>query len=314
MFNKTCLAKARLLSVVTIIRLATVATILTAATGVSAHEEGAPFSAAIIDPLLVHHAHLEDEQRLNMFFSKGFRRADGKKRFAFMNEYELAIAKDFTWGAEIFIPFSTGGVGRDYGVGDIEVQLIKWAFVNQPTTIVTAALSLTLPTGSERHGLSDGNTVFAPHLFFDQGLGNWYFGFNFAPNVNLRGGQGLSLEYSTVISYSFIGAMEKEASLPKQNWVLIPSLEFIGESGLRGEERGQTSISLLPGLSVWHVRTGWQVHSGVQVPTSKRREDDLRFLFQVGNHFDWTALGRTSAAKTAAANSSMRTAHVVRSN
>ena len=35
-----------------------------------AHEEGAPFSAAIIDPLIVHHAHLEDEQRLNFFFSK----------------------------------------------------------------------------------------------------------------------------------------------------------------------------------------------------------------------------------------------------
>jgi len=77
-----------------------------------AHEEGAPFSSAIIDPLLVHHAHLEDEQRLNMFLSKGFKRADGKKRFVFMNKYELAIAKDFTWGAEIFVPFSTGGGSR----------------------------------------------------------------------------------------------------------------------------------------------------------------------------------------------------------
>ncbi len=148
-----------------------------------AHEEGAPFTAAIVDPLIVHHAHLEDEQRLNLFFSKGFMRKDGKKRFAFMNEYELAFAKDFTWGGEIFIPFSTGGVNRDYGVGDIEVQPVKWAFMNQPETIITAALSFTLPTGSKKHGLGEGNTVFAPHLFFDHGFGNWYFGANLSPNA-----------------------------------------------------------------------------------------------------------------------------------
>lgn len=294
MFNKTYLAKARLLSVLAIIGLAAVLTILAGASGVRAHEEGAPFSAAIIDPLLVHHAHLEDEQRLNMFFSKGFRRADGKKRFAFMNEYELAIAKDFTWGAEVFIPFSTGGVGRDYGVGDIEIQPIKWAFINQPATIATVALSFTLPTGSERDGLGEGNTVFAPHVFFDQGFGNWYFGFNFAPSVNVGGSRGFSLEYSSVLSYSFISETHGEIStVPSQNWVWIPSLEFIAESVFRGQEKGKSFISLLPGVSLWHVRSGWQIHAGIQVPTSSRREDDVRGLFQIGNHFDWTRLGKT---------------------
>lgn len=38
--------------------------------GAFGHNEGAPFSAAVIDPLIVHHAHLEDEQRLNLFFAK----------------------------------------------------------------------------------------------------------------------------------------------------------------------------------------------------------------------------------------------------
>ena len=65
-----------------------------------AHEEGAPFSAAVIDPLVVHHAHLEDEQRLNLSFSKGFKQADGKKRFAFMNEYELACLLRISPGVE----------------------------------------------------------------------------------------------------------------------------------------------------------------------------------------------------------------------
>lgn len=258
-----------------------------------AHEEGAPFSAAIVDPLIVHHAHLEDEQRLNMFFSKGFKRADGKKRFVFMNQYELAIAKDFTWGAEMFLPFSTGGVGRNYGVGDIEILPIKWAFINRPETIVTAALGFTLPTGNKKHGLGEGNTVVAPHVFFDRGFGNWYVGVNLVPAVNITGAQGLSFEYSSVLSYSFISETEEAApTVPKQNWVWSPSLEVIGESVFRGEDRGKTFISLLPGLTAWHVPTGWQVHAGAQIPTSRRREDDVTLLLQVGNHFDWGRLGR----------------------
>lgn len=36
-----------------------------------AHEEGAPFSGAIIEPLEVHHAHIEDEQKFNLFFLDG---------------------------------------------------------------------------------------------------------------------------------------------------------------------------------------------------------------------------------------------------
>ena len=265
-----------------------------------AHEEGAPFSAAIIDPLIVHHAHLEDEQRLNFFFSKGFRRADGRKQFTFMNEYEVAVAKDFTWGAEMFIPFSTGGIGRDYGVGDLEIQPLKWAFINQPETIMTAVLSFTLPTGSKKHGLGEGNTVFAPHLFFDHGFGNWFVGLNLVPNVNIGGSQGLSFEYAGVLSYSFIWETERVApTVPKQNWVWIPSLEIIGESVFRGEERGKTFISLLPGMTVWHTRSGWQFHTGVQIPTSSRREDNLRVLLQIGNHFDWTSIGKVFAAKNA---------------
>lgn len=36
-----------------------------------AHETGAPFSGAIIDPLVLHHAHIEDEQRINFFALRG---------------------------------------------------------------------------------------------------------------------------------------------------------------------------------------------------------------------------------------------------
>ena len=36
------------------------------------HEEGAPFSGAIPEPIIVHHAHIEDEQRLNFAVLGGF--------------------------------------------------------------------------------------------------------------------------------------------------------------------------------------------------------------------------------------------------
>lgn len=156
-------------------------------------------------------------------------------------------------------------MGRDYSVGDIEIQPLKWAFIYQPETIATVALAFTLSTGSKKHGLGEGDTVFAPHVFLDHGFGNWFVELNLSPNVNIGGKQGLSFEYKSVLSYSFIWESERVApSVPKQDWVWIPSLEFLGESVFRGEDKGKTFISLLPGATVWHTRSGWQLHTGVQ--------------------------------------------------
>jgi len=46
---------------------------------VPAHQEGAKFSGALIDSLTVHHAHIEDEQRLNFSFLKDFENDRGEK-------------------------------------------------------------------------------------------------------------------------------------------------------------------------------------------------------------------------------------------
>lgn len=56
----------------------------------SAHEAGAPFSGAMIEPLILHHAHLEDEQRLNLFSSRKLRESETPRRRAFEAELELA--------------------------------------------------------------------------------------------------------------------------------------------------------------------------------------------------------------------------------
>ena len=103
--------------------------ILSSSRAVFGHQEGAPFSGAISEPIVVHHAHIEDEQSFNFVFKNDCRKEEGKKgRFAFESALELAAAwtDDFSFGSEIFIPFSnTGNDDSRYALGDIEIWPIK---------------------------------------------------------------------------------------------------------------------------------------------------------------------------------------------
>ncbi len=99
-----------------------------------AHEAGAPFSSAFAEGIMVHHAHIEDEQRINFMGLSNLRRGN-QKVAGFSSSLELAATwlDDFSLGSEIFIPFSnTGTVDDQFGLGDIEIQPIKYAFLNQP--------------------------------------------------------------------------------------------------------------------------------------------------------------------------------------
>jgi hypothetical protein len=260
-----------------------------------AHEEGAPFSGAIIDPLRVHHAHIEDEQRINLFVVDGLRGETDKKRSAFRSSLELALdwTGEFRLGSEILIPFSNAGVDRDeYGIGDIEFWPIKYAFINKPETIFTGVISLELPTGSERRGLGEGNTAVGALLFFDHAYRNWYWGVNTEVGTNVSGETGTGLELAFATSYSFIretgGAMAP--TRPSQQLVPSLSLEVISESVLNGKNEGVNIVTAVPGLNLWHPASGWAVRVGVEVPVSSEKENDFVVLFQIGNHLNWTSL------------------------
>ncbi len=100
---------------------------------------------------MVHHAHIEDEQRIKFIGFDDFRR-DAKEEVAFSSSLELAVTwlDDFRLGSEIFIPLSnTGSANNQFGLGDIEIQPLKYALLNQPETVITAVLSFTFPTGDE---------------------------------------------------------------------------------------------------------------------------------------------------------------------
>ncbi|MBI4372147.1 MAG: hypothetical protein HY585_00275, partial [Candidatus Omnitrophica bacterium] len=163
-----------------------------------AHEEGAPFSGAIIEPLKLHHAHIEDEQKINLFFLDG-------ARDVLKHTFEMAWHYDdnFRWGSEVIIPFSNEGENdghRVYGLGDIEFQPLKYAVVNKPQTILTAMVAITPPTGSRSKGFSKGKTGIAPHLFLDQAWRNWYVGSNQAIEIEVGHEHEVKYEYSAALA------------------------------------------------------------------------------------------------------------------
>ncbi len=261
------------------------------------HEEGAPFSGAIIDPLEVHHAHIENEQRINFALLDHIVEFEGEEpervqtvKDAFTQTLELAWADPtFRYGMEVFIPFSNEGEesgDRQYGLGDIKLQPIKYAFLIRPETIISGNIELTLPTGDESKSLGKGNTKIAPHILIDQAWGNWYVGLNQAIEFELEKDRNVAYEYKGVWAYSFIVDTKDVApARPKQEIVPQISLEFLGESVIEGEGKPETSI--LPGINLWNPKSGWALRFGIQIPLSEAREGEQVYLIQFGNHLKW---------------------------
>lgn len=248
-----------------------------------AHEAGAPFSRAIVDPLILHHAHIENEQRVNLFHRRGVAGFGEPKRNAFEGELELAWRNEsYTFGVELFVPFarhpSPDGAGSTTGIGDVELRPLKWAFVNRADLVLSTATGVVLPTGSRRRGLGSGDTVLAQHLFADKAFGDWFVGANLGAGFNAGGDSGRGVEYGLVLSYTFP---------ERAGFVVSPSLEWVKEKRLAGPEAGEKSTTLVPGVAFWWPRTGWQLRFGLGVPRSGIREADRTFMLQVGNHLTW---------------------------
>lgn len=276
-------------NVIKILSLSILAWVWAIETG--AHEGGAPFSGAFPEPIILHHAHIEDEQRINFVGLKNFR-TEEKEVTAFATSLELAVTwlDDFRFGSEIFIPFSnTGTSNNHFGLGDIEIQPIKYAFLNQPETVVTGVFSLTLPTGDESRGLGGEQTTLGGNLFIDQAYRNWYLGINTEYAASVSGPTFSEFEIAAALAYSFIWETGEgiAPTIPNQPLVLTLMLEMASESVLTGAESGENLITLVPGFQLWHPESDWNVQMGVGFPISSDRENDLAGYLRVGNHFDW---------------------------
>jgi hypothetical protein len=256
-----------------------------------AHEAGAPFSGAIPEPILLHHAHIEDEQKINFAHFKNFQTERGEET-TLSAQMELAFtwSDDFRLGSEIFIPFSNTGVSNDqFGIGDLEIQPIKYAFLNLPETVLTGALSVALPTGDKSRGLGGKQTAIGGKLFLDQAYRNWYLGVNVEYEASVSGPTSSDLGFAMALSYSFIDETGEGVAPTVPHQTLVPALmlELVSESVLTGMEKGQDIISLTPGLQIWHPASDWNFRVGMGLPLSSNRESDLAVYVQFGNHFDW---------------------------
>lgn len=263
-----------------------------------AHQAGAPFSGAIVDPFVLHHAHIEDEQRVNLFSRHGLEGLDGRRnRSAFESEVEAAWSNEhYNFGMEAFIPLevipSPDGNGQEVGIGDMEIRPIKAALINKPDFILTTATGVGLPTGSQSKGLGEGNTALRQYLFLDKARGNWFLGLNGGYGVNVAGEREQEMEYGAVLSYSFIKDTPKGGlapTMPKQKAVVATSVEFIGNAAFHEGTTNKTA-AVLPGVHVWWPKSGWQIRAGVMVPVTKTREENIAFIFNVGNHVSWKRL------------------------
>lgn len=260
-----------------------------------AHEEGAPFSGAIIEPLVTHHAHLEDEQKINFEFVDEAEVEMGGEEHqldVFRQELELAWAsRDFRWGAELKLPFSNQGEDdgrRPYGPGDLEVWFPKYAWINEPEKILTTLFAIHLPTGSESRGLGEGKTLLEEKIFLDRAHGNWFLGLNLESSTAVSGEFEQKLGYSSVLSYSLIHETQGVApAVPNQRLVTAPVFEVTGEVGLGGEGKGETPIQMLGGLYFWNPRSGWSLRIGYRFSVGDDREEEQALLVQIGNHFSW---------------------------
>ena len=271
----------------------------------SAHEEGAPFSGAIIEPLHTHHTHIEDEQKVNLELVENAEveiKGEHHELDLFRQEIELAWAHpSFRWGGELKLPFSNQGEDdgqRQYGPGDLEIWFPKYAWINEPERILTTLFAVHAPTGSRSQGLGSGQTLLEGKIFFDQAYRNWFLGLNLESSTAVSGSFETKLEYSGVVSYSFIRRTERVApGKPNQFLVVAPLFEVAGEVGLGGEGRGETPVALIGGLYFWNPSTGWSLRVGYRVGVGEDREEDQALLLQFGNHFSWP--GRESETKMA---------------
>lgn len=272
--------------------------ILTLVGPARAHQDEAPFSWAIIEPLEIHHAHIEDEQKLNFGFPQGLRDGGPGADAAL----EAAWHWDFRYGVEAFVPVSirnvptdTGNVQR-LGLGDVTLFPFKYALVNEPNQILSAILITQLPTGSVEQGLGEGRTGLGSALFLDRTWGNLFVGANLEYLRFVSSGGGDEWEGGIALAYSFIEPNAEEhvdedgqriaRAGPGQGFIVAPSLELLFERERFAGET-ETATAVLPGLQLWDVESGWQLGLGVKLPTGGHREADAVYLLQFRNHFDW---------------------------
>lgn len=264
-----------------------------------AHEEGAPFSGAMVDPIVQHHAHIESEERVNLAMVRTPSRGNGPGVCEAEGEAELAWgAPGHTFGFEIFLPvglaIADGGSRPTLGSRDIEVRPLKLALYTTSEVAISTATGLILPISSGGSGTGGRGVAARQLLLVDVAAGRWFWGVNLGGVGNLSGARGGQAEVGFIWAYSFIDGEHdggRVPSVPHQFLVVSPMLEgMVGAQWADGVPLSRY-LSLLAGGSFWFPGSGWQIRSGVQASgvAVTGVPDAWVFHLQVGNHIPWPA-------------------------
>lgn len=187
---------------------------------------------------------------------------------------EVAYAFTDAFGVEVFVPITRSeipGVSAT-GIGDLEIQLLKWSLLRRENLILTAVLGGLLPTGDETEGLGSGLWAVEPHLFMDAVIGpvavqvNGIYGF-------IEGGEQ-EVEFGASVARMFF--VSERTSLG-------PMLEAMGGRVTRGDEAGEwEGFGLAPGAKL--QVGGWHYGLGVRLPLVDDDPSDVLLIATVGYH------------------------------
>lgn len=123
-----------------------------------------PQPIGIVDPLVTHHAILEDELKLNYFNIRN----DDENSITHLGSLEMAYAFTNLLGVELFIPFglsSVNGGSFGSGLGDMELLIPKISLIRNYGFVMTTHVAIRMPTASGEANLGKDGYTFAPHLF-----------------------------------------------------------------------------------------------------------------------------------------------------
>lgn len=235
---------------------------------VLAHGGHAAQPISVIDPIIAHHALLEDELKLNLMGERVF----DVDRSTAMGSLELAYAIDDTLGVEAFIPFGAiwDPAGLSGGVGDIELQIPKVSFLREYGLVMTAYVALTLPTRAPPSSIGAGAWVAAPHVLIDIGAGPVGVQGNAAVEASSSG--ELAVELRGALSYSLLlGGAGPD--------ILSFVLEGFGDVSVLDAE------AFVAGLAGARLSLGpWSIALGAAAEVAGAAPFDLRIAAQLGCH------------------------------
>lgn len=166
------------------------------------------------------------------------------------------------------------------GFGDLEAGFRFLAF-NGEMDLVTFGLNVTVPTGADSRGLSEGHTSVEPVALWWHDVGNaTVLQTQLALEVPVGTHES---ESEFIYNVALMHTLQGTRCWSMFRW-LTPLIEVNGRTLVNGEFPGRTVVELTPGVR-WAISEKDHAGLGVSFPVSGTREFDSLFIFSFIHHF-----------------------------